>query len=64
MSKRAAFSQTDMNRAAKAAASVGYQAVFDLAAGVVRLLPIDHNAPLPSDNDAESEWDKALGLQS
>jgi hypothetical protein len=63
LSRRAAFSQADINRAMKAAAKVGYR--VEIEGGVIRLLPAHGATALPSpDSDSgEAAWDKALGLQ-
>lgn len=62
MTRRATFSQATMDRAAKAAAKVGYEVRVE--GYVIRLLPIDPSAvPTPAADQADSDWDKALGLK-
>lgn len=61
MSRPALIPQAEINRAVKAAAKVGYQVVIE--GGLIRLLPMDGNAPLPSAEQAEDAWDKALGTR-
>jgi hypothetical protein len=62
--RAAAFTQTDMDRAAKAAAKVGY--VMEIRPGSIRLVPSRNpaeNSPVGDCVDAESEtaaWDAAL----
>lgn len=62
MTRRAPFSQAELDRAARAAAKAGLE--LRIVGNIMRLLPLDGKTALPSDEDAESAWDKALGLQS
>lgn len=62
MTARATFRQADLNRAVKVAEKHGWKVVVEGA--VITLLPNGPGAPLPSADQAEAEWDRALGLQS
>jgi hypothetical protein len=62
MSRRAVFAQTDWDRAAKAAAKVGY--VIETDGKVMRLLPANPGAvPIPAADEADQDWDAALGTE-
>ena len=60
MGRRAAiFTQSDLDRAAKAAARVRY--VVEIRPGVVRLVPpAEPGKNSPIDDDGAAEWDAAL----
>lgn len=62
MTQRATFRQADLNRAVKVAEKHGWKVVVE--GSVITLLPNTGVTPLPSADQAEAEWDKALGLQS
>lgn len=54
MTARATFRQTELNRAIKAAAAVGWKVV--IVDGAITLLPIDPDAPLPSPELTDSDF--------
>ena len=58
MSRRAAFRQSDLDRATKAAAKVGYEVAVDTDTGIIRILPTGAKpAPPSAPLDAElAEW--------
>lgn len=62
MTQRASFRQADLDRAVKAAAKRGWKVV--IAGDTITLLPDSGGAALPSADQAEAEWDRALGLGS
>lgn len=62
MTKRAVIRTGDLNRLLKAAKERGF--AVELHGDVVRLLPIEGGAAVPSaSNQADEDWDKALGLK-
>ena len=61
MSQRAVIRQADLNRAMKAAAKAGYEVRIEGA--TIRLLPIRGAEALPSPDQADSDWDRKLGLR-
>lgn len=63
MSAKATMRTGDLNRLLKAAKAHGFTVEF--ADGKVRCVPLTESGgqTLPSVEQAESEWDKALGLQ-
>lgn len=61
MSRRAAYSQAEINRALKAALTYGY--VVELVDGIIRFLPMKPSEAVAGSEDSETAWDKALGLQ-
>jgi hypothetical protein len=62
MSRRAPITQAELNRALKAAAKIGYEVRVEGA--IIRFLPIDPSAvPIPTASQADSDWDRALGLK-
>ena len=62
MTQRATFRQADVDRAVKAAEKRGWKVVIQ--GDTITLLPITPGSILPSADQAEAEWDKALGLGS
>jgi hypothetical protein len=66
MSRKAAFKQSDVTRLVKGAVAAGLPVgSFKIAVenGRLTLLPTEPSDALPSANDAEDAWDRALGLQ-
>jgi hypothetical protein len=66
MSRRAAFKQADVTRLVKGAVAGGWPVgSFKIAVenGRLTLLPAKPSDALPSADDAEDAWDRALGLQ-
>lgn len=66
MTKPAAFTQSDITRLIKGALKAGlpvgsFKVTVDN--GRPSLLPISAPDPLPSADDAEDAWDRALGLR-
>jgi hypothetical protein len=61
MSKRAVIRQADLNRALKAAAKLGYEVRVEGA--VIRLLPASPQPAQAPADQADTDWDKALGLR-
>lgn len=63
MSARAEIRQADLNRVLKAAKVHGF--TVRIERGIVTLLPNAAAPALPShtDEEAEAEWDRGLGLQ-
>lgn len=62
MTQRASFRQADLNRACEAAERRGWKVVIQ--GDTITLLPITPGSDVPSADQAEAEWDKALGLGS
>jgi hypothetical protein len=62
VSRRAAFREADLNRAVKVAEKHGWKVVIE--GDRITLLPSTPGAALPSADQAEAEWDRALGLGS
>lgn len=66
MTRRAAFRQSDVTRLVKGALKAGLPVgsfVISVENGRPTLLPVRQAADLSSDQKAEDEWDKALGLR-
>lgn len=62
MSAKAAMKSGDLNRLLKAAKAHGF--VVEIMGGVVRLLPFAPGAvPTPAADEADSDWDKRLGIR-
>lgn len=58
--RAAAFTQTDFDRAVKAAAKVGY-AVEILAGGMIRIAPHSERAENSPNSEESDPWDAAYG---
>lgn len=61
VSRRAAFSQADLNRAMRAAAPFGYEVRIE--GGAIRLLPTSHEPSPSSAAQADTDWDSAMGRE-
>lgn len=62
MTRRASFTQAELKRAVAVVKAVGgFRVVVDN--GRLLILPDSANDPLPSADDAEDAWDRALGLR-
>jgi hypothetical protein len=61
VSARAAIRQGDLNRFLKAAKAHGFAVEYD--GSTLRLLPTTQNSNLPSPDQPDSDWDKAMGLK-
>lgn len=62
MTQKAAFRQADLNRVCAVAEKRGLRVVIQ--GDTITLLPNTSETPLPSADQAEAEWDRALGLGS
>lgn len=66
MTRRAAFRQSDVARLIKGALKGGLPVgsfKVSVENGLPVLLPANASDPLPSAQDAEDAWDRALGLR-